>query len=117
ARANFVDHGRALQSKFTCRGAYFTEFAGTSFTLSIATRVVGLLTSPCAFRSAGVSPIFSSTSPPLINLPNVVYCPSRRRTGARQMKNCEPAEFGSGPRAIEITPRSWEWSLNSALFG
>src|SRR5206468_7855286 len=87
---------------------YFTDSAGTTFTLSITTRFVGLLGSPCAFRSTGVLPIFSSTSSPLINLPKVVYCPSRRRTGARQMKNCEPAESGSGPRAIEITPRSWE---------
>src|SRR5215217_7816320 len=77
---------------------YFTEFDGTIFTLSITTRFVGLLISPCVFRSTGVLPIFSRTSPPLINLPNVVYCPSSRRTGARQMKNCEPAESGLGPR-------------------
>src|SRR6202040_1741051 len=80
---------------------YFTEFAGTIFTLSITTRFVGLLISPCAFPSTGVLPILSSTSSPLINLPNVVYCPSSRRTGARQMKNYKPAESGAGPRAIE----------------
>ena len=57
---------------------YFTEFAGTIFTLSITIRFVGLLISPCALRSTDVSPIFSSTSTPLINLPNVVYWPSSR---------------------------------------
>ena len=34
--------------------------------------------------------------------------PIESPNGARQMKNCEPAESGSGPRAIERTPRSWE---------
>src|SRR6266576_4426713 len=67
---------------------YFTEPAGTMSILLIVMRLVGLLISPCAFRSTGVLPIFSSTSSPLINLPNGVYCPPSRRTGARQMKNC-----------------------------
>ena len=52
---------------------YFTESARTISIFSITTRFVGLLISPCAFRSTGVSPIFSNTSSPLINLPKVVY--------------------------------------------
>ena len=49
------------------------SYNGTIFTLSIVTRLLGLLTSPWAFRSTGVLPILSSTSSPLINLPKVVY--------------------------------------------
>src|SRR5213596_1804599 len=108
ARACFVNQRRASQSEATTTIHYFTEFAGTIFTLSITTRFVGLLISPELFLVTGVPPIFSSTSSPLINLPKVVYCPLSLGTGARQMKNCEPAESGSGPRAIEITPRSCE---------
>src|SRR5438477_13114142 len=56
-----------------CHSRYFTESAGTMSIFSITTRVVGLLFSPMLFRVTGVSPIFPSTSSPLINLPKVVY--------------------------------------------
>ena len=52
---------------------HFTESAGTILMLSITTRLVGLLISPMLFLVTGVSPIFSSTSSPLISLPKVVY--------------------------------------------
>src|SRR5437773_538236 len=53
--------------------SHFTESAGTMSIFSITTRVVGLLFSPMLFLVTGVSPIFASTSSPLINLPKVVY--------------------------------------------
>jgi len=52
---------------------YWIEFAGTILMLSITTRLVGLLISPVLFLVTGVSPIFLSTSSPLISFPNVVY--------------------------------------------
>src|SRR5204863_8362232 len=103
ARGCLRNQRRASQSEATTTIHYFTESAGTILTLSITTRFVGLLVSPALFLVTGISPIFSRTSAPLTSLPNVVYCPSSRRTGARQLKNCEPAEHGSGSRAIEIT--------------
>jgi hypothetical protein len=58
---------------FLSHSRYFTESAGTMSILSIVTRSVGLLISFPLFRVTGVFPIFSSTSSPLINFPNVVY--------------------------------------------
>src|SRR4051812_43425386 len=51
---------------------YFIELAGTISILLIVIRLVGLLFSPFPIVT-GVSPIFSSTSSPLINFPKVVY--------------------------------------------
>ena len=63
----------------------------------------------------GVVAIFSSTSSPFVNFPKAVYLPSRKLGLPWQMKNWLPAESGSLERAIEMTPRSWWRSLNSAL--
>src|SRR5205814_8340218 len=62
---DFARHDRRI--------SYFTESAGTILTLSITTRLIGLLGSPVLFLVTGMSPIFSSTSWPLIRLPKVVY--------------------------------------------
>jgi len=43
-----------------------------------------------------------------------VYFRSRNEASPRQMKNWLPAESGCCARAIEMTPRWWERSLNSA---
>src|SRR5215467_13587488 len=51
----------------------FHRVSGTISIFSITIRLVGLLGSPMLFFVTGVSPIFSSTSSPLINFPNVVY--------------------------------------------
>ncbi len=51
----------------------FTESAGTILTLSMTTRLVGLLFSPELLTSTGVRAIFSRTSSPLTNFPKVVY--------------------------------------------
>ena len=48
-------------------------YDGTILMLSITTRLLGLLGSPVLFLVTGISPIFSSTSWPLISLPKVVY--------------------------------------------
>ena len=78
--------------------------------LSTPTRVSGR-----SGGCVGVVAIFSKTSSPLINLPNVVYLPSKNVGSPWQMKNWLPAESGSFERAIEITPRTCERELNSAL--
>src|SRR5262245_7447391 len=95
--------------KCACRIArasdYFTALAATILMLSTLTRTVGLLGSPLALGATGVSPIFPSTSSPLLSLPNAVYCRSRKLASPRQMKNWLPAELGSCERAIESTPR------------
>src|SRR6266481_7484213 len=62
---DFARHDRRIN--------YFTESAGTILMLSITTRLVGLLGSPMLFLVTGISPIFPSTSWPLISLPKVVY--------------------------------------------
>src|SRR6266498_1793841 len=93
----------------------FTVLAGTILMLSMATRVSGLLASPFALGTTGVSPSLPRTSSPLISLPKAVYCPSSCGVGPRQMKNWEPAESGSAERDIEMTPRTCLRALNSAL--
>src|SRR5450432_856385 len=67
------DPSTALGMTGVVRHRYFTESAGTIFTLSSATRVVGLLDSPPMLRVTDVSPIFPRTSSPLINFPKAVY--------------------------------------------
>src|SRR5581483_6354109 len=94
---------------------HFTESAGTILTLCTSTRLVGRLFSPPLPWVVGTSPILPSASSPLINWPNPVYFPSRKCASARQMKNCDPAESGSFDRAIEMTPRTCDFLLNSAL--
>ena len=53
---------------------YFTESAGTILMLSMPTRLFGR-----SGGCVGVVAIFSSTSSPLMSLPNAVYCLSRKR--------------------------------------
>src|SRR5688572_5054178 len=89
--------------------------AGAILMLSTPMRLVGLLCSPPPPRVVGVSPILPSTSSPLMTSPKAVYCLSRKRASARQMKNWLPAESGCCERAMERTPRTWGRSLNSAL--
>src|SRR5215204_872842 len=89
--------------------------AGTIRTDSTPIRLVGLLRSPPPPAVVGVSPMRASTSSPLTSSPKPVYWRSRNFASARQMKNWLPAESGSCDRAIEITPRTCERSLNSAL--
>src|SRR5687768_11193653 len=79
------------------------------------TRLVGLLFSPPPLRVVGMSPILPRTSSPFTTWPKAVYCLSRKRASARQMKNWLPAESGCCERAMERTPRTWGLSLNSAL--
>src|SRR5439155_16806170 len=88
--------------------------AETMVTFSTPTRVIGLLTSPPLLRVTGASPIAPSTSSPRMSRPKAVYCRSRNFASARQMKNWLPAESGSCERAIEMTPRTCDLSLNSA---
>src|ERR1044071_8827767 len=89
------------------------DSAGTMEMLSTPTRALGLLISPPLFWVTGVSPMVPSTSSPRIRRPNAVYCRSRNFASPRQMKNWLPAELGSCERAIETTPRTCDWSLNS----
>lgn len=79
-----------------------------------------LIFTSCFGRSpelVGTLPIFSTTSRLAWSavLPKTVYWRSRCGTRPRQMKNCEPAEFGSFVRAIERMPASCSLALNSCL--
>ena len=65
--------------------------------------------------SRGAVTILSATSMPRTTRPKAVYWRSRKPESATQMKNCEPALFGSCERAIDTTPRLCGVSLNSAL--
>src|SRR5580698_5610290 len=94
---------------------YFTESAETILMLLTPTRLCGLLRSPPPPEPTGVLAIFFKTSSPLINRPKAVYWRSRNEASPSQIKNWEPAEFGSELRAMERTPDWCEWSLNSAL--
>src|SRR5439155_22306299 len=86
--------GRHMLRVLTVRRRYFTESAGTIFTLSTATRLTGLLFSPPPPEVVGVSPSRASTSSPLITCPKAEYWRSRDFASARQMKNWLPAEAG-----------------------
>ena len=54
-------------------GFISTRSAGTILMLMTPTRLSGALFSPDGLGPTGVSAIFSSTSSPLISLPNAVY--------------------------------------------
>ena len=86
--------------------------AGTRRTLSISTRSIGVLFS---LPLVGTLAMRSSTSSPAISSPKAVYWRSRNFASPWQRKNWLPAESGCAERAIEITPRTWDLALNSAL--
>src|SRR5437588_6431897 len=85
---------------------YLAESPGTILMLSTPTRVVGLLFSPPPEEVVATSPIFPSTSSPLIKQPKAVYWRSRNLASPRQIKNWLPAESGFWERAMERTPRT-----------
>lgn len=95
--------------------SYFRLLRSTMRTDLTSTRWSGRDISPPADMPTGVLPICSRMSSPRINLPKPVYWPSRKGAGSRQMKNWQPAESGSRLRAMERTPRTWGFWLNSAL--
>src|SRR5579883_1242571 len=68
-----------------------------------------------SFLPLGRWPITSATSIPLVTSPNAVYCPSRNVLSPVTMKNCEPALSGSSDLAMETTPLTWDFELNSAF--
>src|SRR5208282_6415856 len=59
--------------------------------------------------------ILSTFSMPETTFPHTVYLRSRKGASAKQMKNCELAEFGLEARAIDTVPRTCGSALNSAL--
>ena len=66
------------------------------------------------FGPHGVSAILFSTSMPRIRCPKAVYLPSRLAAVPCMMKNCDPPELGAAECAIERTPGTCLWELNSS---
>ena len=78
---------------------YLTSAATCTFVI-----LSGSVTAPLC-EPAGAFLSLSTTSMPATTSPTTVYLPLRNEASAKQMKNCELAEFGSLARAMPTTPR------------